>query len=259
MPNFAANLSMMFGEVPFRERFAAAARCGFTAVEYLFPYEYAPAELSDLLRANGLTQALFNLSAGDFAAGERGLACLPGREAEFMDSVGQGIEYARALGNSRIHIMAGIVPQGVDMAELEATYKQNIRAAARLFAKHGLTVCVEAINQRSMPGYFLRNQAQAARYAADMGEPNVRLQFDVFHVQMEEGCVALKLREFLPIIGHIQIAGVPDRHEPDTGEINYTYIFELLDELDYSGFVGCEYAPAAHTAAGLSWFTNIQG
>lgn len=258
MSVFAANLTMMFCELPFSERFAAAARCGFTAVEYLFPYEYAPEELAKLLRVNGLAQALFNLPAGDWNAGERGLGCLPGRETEFMAGVELGIQYAKILGNSRVHAMAGIVPTGVPMSELEATYKRNMAAAARKLAEHGLTLCLEPINQRSMPGYFLHTQAQAVRYMADMAEPNIRLQFDVFHVQMEEGCVTLKLREFFPLIGHIQVAGVPDRHEPDTGELKYSYIFQLMDELGYEGFVGCEYVPAGDTAAGLGWLERAR-
>lgn len=253
MPNFAANLTMMFTEHSFMDRFAAAARAGFKAVEYLFPYPYAASELAAKLREHNLTQALFNLPPGDWDKGERGMACLPGREAEFAAAVEKGIAYAKILGNTRVHAMAGMVPTGISHDVLESTYKQNMVVAAKMLAAHGLTLCLEPINQRSMPGYFLRTQAQAVKYIKEMGQPNITLQFDVFHVQMEEGCVALKWKEFLPYIGHCQIAGVPERHEPDTGEINYDYIFATIDASGYQGFIGCEYNPAGDTAAGLGW------
>lgn len=255
MPRFAANLSMMFTDVPFMQRFKAAAECGFDAVEYLFPYAYPAEDLAAVLRENALTQALCNLSAGVWEQGERGCACVPGREAEFEASVEQGIAYAKVMGHKMLHAMAGLAPAGVPWDTLEATYKGNIARAARMAAPHGLTICLEPINHRSMPGYFLHRQAQAAAYIAELGAPNVRLQFDAFHVQMEEGCVALKLREYFGITAHYQIAGVPDRHEPDTGELRYEYLFNLLDELGYAGFVGCEYNPAGDTAVGLGWFT----
>lgn len=253
MPTFAANLTMMFTEHGFMDRFAAAARCGFKAVEYLFPYPYEPGALAEKLREHGLKQALFNLPPGNWEEGERGMACLPGRDEEFVAAVEKGIQYAKALGNTRVHAMAGMTPTGVPYDVLESTYKQNISVAARMLAPHGLTLCIEPINQRSMPGYFLRTQGQAVQYINDMGQPNIKLQFDVFHVQMEEGCVALKWKEFLPHIGHCQIAGVPERHEPDTGELNYDYIFSMMDKSGYQGFVGCEYNPAGDTAAGLGW------
>ena len=253
MPRFAANLTMMFTEVPFLQRFAEAARCGFKAVEYLFPYAWPAEDLDALLREHQLTQALFNLPPGDWDKGERGMACLPGREAEFLAAVEQGIAYAKVLGNTRVHAMAGLMPANVPHDVLESTYKNNVAKAAQMLAPHGLTLCLEPINHRSMPGYFLHTQGQAARYISALGQPNIALQFDVFHVQMEEGCIALKWKEFLPIIGHCQIAGVPQRHEPDTGEINYAYLFQLMDDTGYKGFVGCEYNPAGDTAAGLGW------
>lgn len=253
MPRFAANLTMMFTEVPFMERFAAAANNGFTAVEYLFPYAWPAHELAAELRRHRLEQALFNLPPGRWDDGERGIACLPGREDEFLAGVEQGIIYAKALGNTLVHAMAGLMPSHVPQDVMEATYKANMLKAARLLAPHGLTLCLEPINHRSMPGYFLHRQAQASRYIEEMGEPNIRLQFDIFHVQMEEGCVALKLREFFPLTAHYQIAGVPKRHEPDTGELNYDYLFDIIDELGFDGFVGCEYNPAGVTAEGLGW------
>lgn len=253
MPNFAANLTMMFTEHPFLERFAAAKKCGFKAVEFLFPYAYSPEELAAQLHEHGLTQALFNLPPGDWEAGERGIACLPGREAEFLQGVEQGIRYAKALKNTRVHAMAGLLPADLPFAQAESIYIANITKAAAMLAPHGLTLCLEPINHRSMPGYFLNRQGQAAEYIKAIGAANIKLQFDVFHVQMEEGCVALKLQEFFPITGHYQIAGVPERHEPDTGEINYSYLFALMDSLGYTGFVGCEYNPAAATADGLGW------
>lgn len=257
MPRFAANLTMLFTEVPFLDRFAKAAQCGFTAVEYLFPYDYAAKELAAQLHTHRLTQALFNLPPGDWEKGERGIACLPDREEEYLQGVTRAISYAQALGNSCVHSMAGLIPNNLPYDVTEATYLSNIATAAKMVAEHGLTLCIEPINHRSMPGYFLHRQGQAAEYIAGLsaqGIHNVRLQFDVFHVQMEEGCVSLKMREFFPITGHYQIASVPERHEPDRGEINYTTIFTLMDELGYEGFVGCEYNPAGDTAAGLSWF-----
>jgi 2-dehydrotetronate isomerase len=255
MPNFAANLSTMFNEVSFMDRFSAAARNGFRAVEFLFPYEYSPQAIAAKLSDNGLKLALFNLHPGNHAAGERGIACLPGREQEFAASVDKAIAYAKVLGNTHVHAMAGIVPEGADRAELERVYLANMKNAAAHCAQHGLTICLEPINQRSMPGYFLARQDQAARYIDALGASNVVLQFDFFHVQMEEGCVSYKFREFFPIIGHCQIAGVPDRHEPDTGEICYSHVFDLMDSLGYSGYVGCEYIPAADTENGLGWFS----
>lgn len=253
MPRFAANLSMLFTEHPFEERFFHAARAGFRAVEYLFPYDYEPEKLAALLRENNLEQVLFNMPPGDWANGERGLAALPGREAEFAAGVETALRYARALNCPRLHAMAGILPEGADRAEAERVYKANIRLAATRLAAQGLTLCLEPINQRSMPGYFLSTVGQAAAYIEELDAPNVQLQFDYFHVQMQEGCVALKFREHFDIIGHCQLAGVPERHEPDTGELNYAYLFAQADALGYAGYIGCEYTPAGDTAEGLGW------
>lgn len=253
MPKFAANLTMMFTEYPFMERFAAARASGFSAVEYLFPYDYAPQELAKQLQEHKLTQALFNLPPGDWAAGERGIACLPGREEEFIAGVHKGIEYALALKNTCVHAMAGLLPAGLSMDVAESVYTKNIAQAAKIVAPHNLTLCLEPINHHSMPGYFLSRQGQAAQYIQAMGCANVKIQFDLFHVQMEEGCIAMKLKEFFPFTGHYQIAGVPDRHEPDTGEVNYPYLFDIIDKLGYMGYVGCEYNPAGDTAEGLGW------
>lgn len=253
MPRFAANLSMMFTERPFPERFSAAADQGFQWVEYLFPYDVAPEVLARALERSNLRQALFNMPPGDWAAGERGLACLPGREKEFDAALEQAVIYAKALNCPRLHVMAGTRPAGTPAASLEAAYLGNIRRAAQRLADEGLELCLEPISRYSMPGYFLHTQEQAAGYIQRLEMPNVRLQFDFFHCQMEQGDVSGRLRRFFPLIGHCQIAGVPDRHEPDQGELNYPYLLGLLDALGYRGLVGCEYNPAAGTADGLGW------
>ncbi len=254
MPRFAANLSMMFTDLPFMDRFGAAAKAGFTAVEYLFPYEYPADQLAGKLKEHGLTQVLFNMFPGNWAGGERGMASIPGREKEFAETIDKAITYAKALDCKMVHAMAGIPPAGTDAAAMEKTYKANIALAAKKVADHGITLALEPINQRSMPGFFLKTQAQAAALIKEIDAPNVKLQFDYFHVQMQEGCVALKFKEYFPIIAHCQLAGVPERHEPDTGELNYSYLFALADELGYKGYIGCEYNPAGDTVAGLGWF-----
>lgn len=253
MPRFAANLTMMFTELPFLDRFSAAADQGFHWVEYLFPYEFAPEDLARALERNGLTQALFNLPPGDWEAGERGLACLPGREKEFDAALERAVLYAKALRCPRVHLMAGNRPTDADAARLERTYLDNVLWAAQRLADEGLELCLEPINQFSMPEYFLRTQEQAAAYIERLGLPNLRLQFDFFHCQMEQGNVSGRLRRFFPLIGHCQLAGAPDRHEPDQGELNYPYLLALLDELGYQGVVGCEYNPAGKTVDGLGW------
>lgn len=253
MPRFAANLTMMFTELPFLDRFSAAADQGFQWVEYLFPYEFAPEDLACALERNRLKQALFNLPPGDWTAGERGLACLPGREKEFDDAVEKAVLYAQALNCPRLHAMAGNRLPGASAEILLATYLGNIRRAAQRLSDKGLELCLEPINQYSMPRYFLRGQEQAAGYIESLGLPNVRLQFDFFHCQMEQGNISGRLRRFFPLIGHCQLASVPDRHEPDQGELNYPYLLGLLDELGYQGVVGCEYNPAGKTVDGLGW------
>ena len=260
MPRFAANLSMLYNEVDFLDRFAAAARDGFRAVEYLFPYAYPAHALAARLQANGLQQVLFNAPPGDWDAGERGLACLPGREAEFRDGIARAIEYAGVLQCPRIHAMAGVVPQGADAATVRATYVANLRYAAKQAAPHGIHILLEPINGRDMPGFFLSRQDEAHALVAEIGAANVKVQMDLYHAQIVEGDLAMKIRRYLPTgnIGHIQIAGVPERHEPDLGEVNYPSLFQLLDSLGYDGWIGCEYRPARGavpnaTSDGLGW------
>ena len=260
MPRFAANLSMLYNDVDFLDRFAAAARDGFKAVEYLFPYAYPAQELAQRLQANGLQQVLFNAPPGNWDAGERGLACLPGREAEFREGIAKAIDYAKALQCPRIHVMAGLVPQGADAATVRATYIANLRYAAEQAAPHGIQILLEPINGRDMPGFFLSRQDQAHALIAEIGATNVKVQMDLYHAQIVEGDLAMKVRQYLPTgnVGHFQIAGVPERHEPDVGEVNYTYLFKLLDSRGYDGWIGGEYRPArggaAHaTSDGLSW------
>ncbi|MCD2511212.1 2-oxo-tetronate isomerase [Comamonas endophytica] len=261
MPRFAANLSMLYQEVDFLQRFGAAARDGFQGVEYLFPYAHAPEELAALLRGHGLAQVLFNAPPGDWEAGERGLACLAGRESEFHAGIRQALEYAQALHCPRIHVMAGIA--AAQAADAHATYVANLRAAAALAAPQGITLMIEPINGRDMPGYFLQRQAQAHALLEEIGARNVQVQMDLYHCQVGEGDLASKLRQYLPggRVGHLQIAGVPGRHEPDVGEIHYPYLFALIDELGYAGWVGCEYLPArgaapGATRGGLGWLTR---
>jgi len=264
MPRFAANLSMLYNDVDFPDRFAAAARDGFSAVEYLFPYDYPPERLADLLRTHALQQVLFNAPPGDWQAGERGIACLPGREDEFRAGMDRAIHYAQTLNCPRIHIMAGLVPSQVRAASLNASYIANVRHAARQAAPHGIDILLEPINNRDMPGFFLSRQDQAHALVAEIAEPNVKVQMDLYHCQITEGDLAMKIRHYLPggRVGHIQIAGVPERHEPDIGEVNYAYLFTLLDELGYDGWIGCEYRPARGAAPhatrdGLGWFQRL--
>ena len=260
MPRFAANLSMLYNDVDFLDRFAAAARDGFKAVEYLFPYAYTPEQLAALLRQHGRQQVLFNAPPGDWDAGERGIACLPGREAEFREGIARAITYAQALQCPRIHVMAGLVPQDVDPATVRATYVANVRYAAEQAAAHGIQILLEPINGRDMPGFFLSRQDQAHALVAEIGATNVKVQMDLYHCQIVEGDLAMKIRQYLPTgnVGHFQIAGVPERHEPDVGELNYPYLFQLLDTLGYDGWIGCEYKPARGAAPhatrdGLGW------
>jgi hydroxypyruvate isomerase len=264
MPRFAANLSMLYNEYPFLDRFAAAARDGFRAVEYLFPYAYEPKELAKRLADHGLQQVLFNAPPGDWDAGERGLACLPGREAEFRSGFTQALVYAEILNCPRVHVMAGIAPSGADRAQLQATYEANLGWAAELAAGRGRDVLIEPINTRDIPGFFLNRQDEAHRIAQLIGAPNLKVQMDLYHCQIVEGDVATKLRQYLPggRVGHIQIAGVPERNEPDIGELNYPYLLKVIDEISadcgWEGWIGCEYRPArgektSATSQGLGW------
>lgn len=253
MPRFAANLSMMYTELPFLDRFEAAASDGFRAVEFLFPYEHAPRDIARQLQDHGLEQVLFNLPPGDWSAGERGMACQPGREDEFAAGVSLAIDYALATGCRRLHAMAGLVPPGADAADLRATYVRNLRAAAAQLAPMDITLLIEPINQRDMPGYYLSLQQQAHDTVAEVGAGNLKVQMDLYHCQIMEGDLTRRLERHLAGVGHIQIAGVPDRHEPDTGEVSFAHLFDRLDQLGYQGFVGCEYRPRAGTRAGLGW------
>jgi 2-dehydrotetronate isomerase len=252
MPRFAANLSLMFNEVPFLDRFEAAARAGFGAVEFLFPYEHPPEAVGERLRANGLTQALFNMPPGDFAKGERGLAALPGRFDEVAAGVDTALRYAEATGVRRLHLMAGLADPNDPTAR--DAYRRAVTHAAERLAPAGLDLLLEPINGRNMPGYFLNDFGAAAALIRDLGLPNVRLQFDLYHCQILHGDVTMRLRELMPLVGHVQTASVPDRHEPGTGEMDDAFLFAELDRLGYDGFVGCEYIPAAGTEAGLTWF-----
>jgi hydroxypyruvate isomerase len=258
MPRFAANLTMMFNEVPFPERFQRAAESGFSGVEFLFPYDHTPDEVAGWLKAAGLENALFNMPPGDWAKGERGLAALPGREAEFRAGVDKALAYAAALGTKRLHAMAGLVPAGADRDQCRKTYVENLRYAAEAVGRHGLTLVIEPINTRDIPGYFLNSQAEARTVIEAIGAPNLEIQMDFYHAQIVEGDLAMTLRKNFALVGHVQIAGVPDRHEPDEGEVNYPYLFGLLDQLGYDGWVGCEYRPRGKTEDGLGWLRAAQ-
>ena len=253
MPNFAANLSMMFTEVPFLDRFKAAADAGFRAVEFLFPYQYAASEIAARLQENSLTQALFNLPPGDWEKGERGQGILPGREQAFADSLDLAINYAKALKCEQVHVMAGIAPHGVARETLNDIFISNLRHAAARLAKENIRALIEPINYYDIPGYFLNTQAQAREIIDKVGSDNLFLQQDLYHCQVMEGNLAQKIKDYRDIACHYQIAGTPGRHEPDVGEVNYPFLFDLFDELRYKGFVGCEYRPKGETRAGLGW------
>jgi len=267
MPKFAANLSMMYNELPFLDRFAAAAKDGFKAVEFLFPYAWPAEEIAARLQANGLELVLFNMPPGGTEAasiaqawdsGMRGTASLPGHEAEFRQGVALALAYQQVLKSPRIHAMAGLI--AADTEAMRATYMANLRWAAEAAAQQGVDVLIEPINTRDIPGFFLNRQDQAHVIVQEVGAANLKVQMDLYHCQIVEGDVAMKIRQYIPAghVGHIQIAGVPERHEPDIGELNYPYLFKLLDEVGYTGWIGCEYRPSRGTApgatsAGLGW------
>lgn len=257
MPRFAANLSMMYTEVDFPDRFAAAAADGFEAVEYLFPYAWEAAELRRRLDEHGLTQVLFNAPPGNWEGGERGLAGLPGREREFRDGFARALEYAAALDCGRVHVMAGLASG----AAAAAAYEANLAWAAEKAELAGAEVLIEPINGRDMPGYLISRQAEAHDIVRRIGAPNLKVQMDLYHCQIVEGDLTAKLDEYLPSgrVGHLQVAGVPDRHEPDTGELNCAHLFERIDQHGYAGWIGCEYRPRAGTSEGLGWFRALQG
>lgn len=264
MPQFAANLSLMYTELPFLERFAAAARDGFTAVEYLFPYAWEPAELAQRLRGHGLQQVLFNAPPGgadraSMAAawdqGARGTAAVAGQQDVFRVGVLEALRYAEALDCPRIHLMAGIVPPGVERESLKPLAVDNLGWAAEQAGRAGRQVLIEPINLRDMPRYFLNRQDHAHELLDAVASPHLKVQMDLYHCQIVEGDVATKLRHYLPTgrVAHLQIAGVPGRHEPDVGELHYPFLFDAIDALGYTGWVGCEYRPAAGTSQGLGW------
>ena len=269
MPRFAANLSMLYNEHAFLDRFAAAAKDGFQAVEYLFPYAFSVQELQQQLQDCGLQQVLFNAPPGDWDAGERGLACLPGRETEFRNGFIKALDYAAALECPRIHVMAGIAPTSAAADVLQQTYESNLQWAANAALSAGVDVLIEPINTRDMPGYFLNHQEVAHQIVQRLGAPNLKVQFDLYHCQVMEGDMTRKIRHYLPTgrVGHLQIAGVPERHEPSLGELNYDYLFEVIDSVSaqcgWDGWIGCEYRPArgavpGGTSQGLGWLQAWQ-
>lgn len=256
MPTFAANLTMLFPEVPFLDRFARARAAGFEFVEYLFPYPYEAAELQRRLDEHGLRQVLFNLPAGDWAAGDRGIAAAPGREAEFRTGIAKAIAYARGLGVPRLNCLAGKRVAGRSEDEHRRTLVENVRFAAQELAKHGLELLIEPINRFDIPGFFLNRSDDAFSLIDEIAQPNVRLQYDVYHAQREEGELAATLAKHLDRIGHIQIADNPGRHQPGTGEINFPFLFRRLDELYYPGYVGLEYVPVPDTTSSFGWLRD---
>jgi len=265
MPRFAANLTMLYPDRPFLDRFGCAARDGFAAVEFFFPYPYPAAELAARLEGHGLRLVFFNATPRQDPA-ERGIACLPGREREFRDGFLRALDYAAALECECLHVMSGLVPAGVDRRALHATYVENLAWAAGLAARSGRRVLIEPINPRDAPGFFLTRQDEAHAIVREVGSPHLQVQMDLYHCQIVEGDLAARLRRYVPTgcVGHMQIAGVPDRHEPDTGEVNFPYLFELIDALGYDGWIGCEYHPErgsapGGTSAGLDWLRRARG
>ncbi|QIZ77642.1 2-oxo-tetronate isomerase [Ferrimonas lipolytica] len=255
MAKFAANLTTLFTELPFMERFAAAKAAGFEAVEFLFPYDYAKEDLAAQLQQHGLTQALFNMFPGDWAAGERGMAAIPGREAEFRNNAEQALQYAIALGCKKVHAMAGIVDMNHSIDSHRDTFINNLRWAADLYAEHGIEIQIEPLNDRDAPGYFLAHQRDALELAKATDRDNVKVQFDLYHAQIMDGDLSKLIAEIGSYIGHVQIASVPERHEPSEGELNYPHLFKVLDK-HYAGYIGCEYHPRNDTVSGLSWMAQ---
>jgi hydroxypyruvate isomerase len=253
MPKFAANLSMLYGEHDFLGRFAAAAKDGFRGVEYLFPYAFEKEVLAEALKVNGLTQVLHNMPAGDWDAGERGLACLPDRVGEFQDGVGTAIAYAKALGCMQLHAMAGLRPDGASPDKLDETYIENLRFAAAKTEEAGIKLLIEAINTIDIPGFYLSTSAQALAVIETVGSDNLYFQYDIYHMQIMEGDLVRTMEKNLAKIAHMQLADNPGRNEPGTGEINYPFVFDAIDRMGYKGWIGCEYKPKAGTTAGLGW------
>jgi hydroxypyruvate isomerase len=258
MPRFNANLTMLFTERPFLDRFEAAAKAGFTGVEYLFPYDFAVDDLVQRLKAHGLTQVLHNMPAGDWAGGERGIAILPGRTDEFKAGVEKAIAYATALGCKQVNCIAGIAPAGIERPVLEETFIANLRFAAGRLKQAGIKLLIEAINPIDIPGFFLNTTAQALDIIARTGSDNLFVQYDIYHMQITEGDLARTMERNISMIPHIQLADNPGRHEPGTGEINYPFLFAHLDRIGYSGWVGAEYRPMTTTEASLGWFEAVR-
>ena len=259
MVKFAANLTMMFTEIEFLDRFAAAADAGFKGVEYLFPYDFDKDELAKKLEENELVQVLHNLPAGDWGAGERGNAIFPDRVEEFRQGVSNAISYAQTLGCKQINCLAGIGPGGSDRAALHQTYVENLRYAADKLGEAGIKLLIEAINTRDIPGFYLKRTSQAVQIVEEVSSENIFLQYDIYHMQIMEGDLAPTIEAHLDRIAHIQLADTPGRHEPGTGEINYPFLFDHLDSIGYSGWIGCEYIPATTTTEGLDWFKPYRG
>ena len=257
MPRFAANLTMLFNELPFLDRFEAAAKAGFKAVEFLFPYPYAVADVKDRLSANGLTLVLHNLPAGNWDAGERGIACLPDRAGEFREGVARAIEYGSALGVPQLNCLAGKAPAGMADAVLHETFVGNLRYAAGELKKAGLKLLMEPINTCDIPGFYLNRTAQAIALIDEVGSDNLFVQYDIYHAQRMEGELVATMQKHLARIAHIQLADNPGRNEPGTGEIHYGNVFKALDRMGYTGWIGCEYKPATTTEAGLGWLKNV--
>lgn len=253
MAKFAANLTMLFTEVPFLKRFEQAHQAGFQAVEFLFPYAFEADELKAQLSAFGLEQALFNMPPGDWDSGERGFAAIPGREEEFKESVATAIMYAKTLGCRKVHAMSGIVDPRFSREAHIKTFIENIRYAADAFAEHGIEVMIEPLNSRDVPNYFIAHQHEAARLIEKVKRPNVKLQLDLYHAQIMDGDLTTLIEDVAPHIGHVQIASVPDRHEPSEGELHYPHLFNVLDRVGYQGWIGCEYNPRNTTQQGLNW------
>jgi hydroxypyruvate isomerase len=259
MPKFNANLTMMFTEVAFLDRFRAAAMAGFKAVEFLFPYGYDKNQLADVAGTQKVQIVLFNMPPGDWDSGDRGLACDPARTIEFQEGVGKAIDYALALGCKQIHCMAGLRPRGVNDDRMRETYVTNLAFAANELAKHDLTLLIEAINQRDIPGFYLKSSRQALDIIHYVAAPNLSFLYDVYHMQILEGDLAPTIEKNLARIGHMQVADTPGRHEPGTGEINYPFLFRHIDRMGFTGWIGCEYRPAGTTQAGLGWLEPYLG
>ena len=253
MPRLAANVSTLFPELPFLERFAAAAKAGFRGVEYQYPYDWQPADIGAAARDARVEVLLHNMPQGDAQRGERGTACLPGREQRFRDDLERAIEYAHVVRCPSLHLLAGVAPQGADRAALHATFVSNLKQAARRLAREGMRALIEPLSERTVANCFLRSSAQAAQVLDDVGAGNVLIQYDLFHMQIMEGNLAATIARLLPRIGHMQIADVPGRDEPGNGEINFDFLLRHIDALGYSGWVGCEYNPRGDTLEGLKW------